>query len=400
MLPRAHLELAEKCQSMYNVAGEAVRTRAASISPAWLYQLTREIAERGDDLTRYELSADALTWNFTSMLYLTRWMWRTLEPPALSAPALEYTPWAKPAGSLSQIEFRDALRALAIRWSITLPCYKLWDWIDQLDRRAADLCSRSDLGELLDEDYREIDGCRVAGDEFVTDTAAIMSEMLYARFAHRDFLQRVGRIWRPPEGLPTEGARAWLARERGRFTEEARESIEGELARFGSRPGEIARFARARQGIIPDDLRAVMRYCRPHLSDYRKEIPMEPYLVFGRVCQRRSFDWLPLALLTERDYFRETEDGVRYCDVMFSIREPTVFRLMGADYVYYRDPSGEEPRRAWRCASPEEALCLWIKLVSPRYQLDNVQWNLDFLKKAYVVWRDGEDTRQKDPVLV
>lgn len=401
MLPRARLELAEECRRMYVTAGESAGNGDAPISPAWLHRLAREVAERDTELTRYELPAEGMIWNFEAMLFLVRWTWRTLESSPPAPPALEYAPWDKSAADLTQIEFNDAMRALAMRWTTMLPERRLWDWVDRLDRRAADLCVRCDLGKAVDEDYHEVDGHRIPKEEFIVDTAAVMGDMMRSRFAHRDFLRRGGPVWRPPSGLPTEGAAAWIEREHERFTPEAREALDGELARFGVRPGEIAKVARSRQGVVPDDKRAVMRQCRPPLSDYRKEMPMLPYLVFGRVCQRRSFDWSSIALLTDHDYFCEAKDtNMRYCDIMFDIEEPTILRIMGADYVYRG--SGGEPgaQRAWRCESPTQAICLWIMLVSHHYRLDTVQWDLGFIKDLFVTWRDGEKVTENELFFV
>lgn len=396
MLPRDRLDLAIECRRMYRDASEAATSGAAPASPAWLRALAREIAEREEDMTRYDLPAEALAWNFETMLWLARWTWRTLEPESSEPPDPEFAPWDAPASALGQTEFLDSIRALAVRWCALPPSPRLWSWVDRLDRRAADLCVRSDLGpSALDESWTEVEGVRIAADEFVADAAATLAEMNRARVAHRDFLRRAGPIYpAPARRLPTEAAIAWIDRERAKISPDALEVMDCELARFGTRPGEVARYARSRLGVVPDDLRVVMRHCRPILSDHLAERPMEPYMIFGRACSHRSFEWTSAALLTERDYFRVADSGERCCDVMLAIREPTVLRIMGSDYVF-----GGAGRRAWRCDGPEQALCLWIREVSREYAIDNVRWDLGFLKDLFRAWIAGERVRESGPVL-
>lgn len=404
MLPRPSPEvneitrkrlISEECDRLYENAGRAVRENGEPVSSAWLYDIVREVAERHIELSAYDLPGAAINWNFATMLYLVRWTWRTLEPRStvFSRDVLKYAPWNKPPSELTQTEFRDSLHALAVRWSTLIPDRGLWEWLDALDRRAADLCVRSDLGDELDEDHSEEAGMIYATDEFVVDVAAILADMWRTRVVHRNFLRQVTRIYPPPRDLPVDGFNKWMTRERSRLTVETRETIDEDLSKHGLRPGEMSRYARSHLGVVPDDARVVLRFCRPLLSDYRKERPMEIYLIFDCVCRRHAFDWMPMALLEERSYFGEVESGLSCRDVMFDLTEPVILRIMGTDYVYHAG-------RAWRCDGPAEALCLWVSLVSIKYRVENRRWDLGFLKELYRVWTDGERVTETKPVFV
>ena len=410
MLPRNRLDLSKECEKLYKIVEKVIRDKSSTrVSRAWIHGLERQIAERSDDLTRFDMSGPVLTWNFATMLHLIRWTWLSLDVVddddddddefSLSC-SNEYAVWNRPIRYLNQMEFRDSLRALEIRWNTLIPSHALWTWIDQLDLRAAILCVRSDLGDTLNEEYDEIDGLKVSNESFIMDTASILHDMLRARFVHRDFMQQVHRVWSPPLGLPVEKAKSWIETENSYNNSEAREQLDNDLAKYSTRPGEMARYARARQGLIPDDIRSVIRHCRPPFSDYRKDSPMKPYLVFAQICKFHRFDWISAALLTEQDYFHEFDGQLRACDIMFNTNsEPTILRIMGADYVY-RGRFEPGKQNAWRCSSPEEALCLWISIVSTQYESNGTRWDLKFLKNIYETWVHEPKTRDNKPVLV
>jgi hypothetical protein len=387
--------IGETCLDLYETATRDVRERADPPSRRWLFRIVIETAERSEELSKYDLPGAAIAWNFASMMCLVRWTWRTLEPPAPppSDEAVAFAPWNKPPSELSQMELKDSLQALAVRWNALAPTRALWEWLDALDRRAADLCVRTDLGDALNEGVSEEDGVRFASDAFFLDVAAIFGDMWHARVVHRDFLKRVGRVSRPPADLPVVAARAWLVRERSRLTAETREALDERLAKFSVRPGELPSYARAHLGVLPNDARVVLRHARPLLSDHRKERPLEPYLIFDLICQRHAFDWMPSAFLLDRFYFRESEFGIQSRDVMFNLFEPVVLRIMGSDYVCHHN-------RAWRCSGPTEAICLWIRLVSSKYKMENQRWDMGFLKIEYDRWLNGEQESQTKPIFV
>lgn len=396
MLPTDHFALAHECKQMHAAASAAVRALGSPPSNAWHIRLRRELARRYDELSRFEMSGKALAWNFVAMLIEVQWEWRSLEPPIAAHADLDYSPWSKPVGEFTQADMRDAIRALTVRWSRSKPEWRLWDWIDALERRAADLATLCDSGNALDEDFHESHanpGTRFAATEFVVDMAMTFAEMSRARFVHRDLLSLAGnRAWAPPKGMPMERMRAWLDGERDRLTTEARENLDEEIAGYNLRPGEAVKYASVHQGVIPEDAREILRKSRPLLSDYRMNRDMEPYLVFDQICRRSAFAWRDMSMLTESTYYAEVAPGVACRDVMRNIAEPTVVRIMGNDYVF-------RGGRAWLCADPYEAICLWTILAPEWYQKDSFRWDLRFLKKLEIGWTHGVVALEDEPTF-
>jgi len=285
---------------------------------------------------------------------------------------------------MAQSEVADALAALRVGWRRLRPSPPLWRWVDALDARLARLCARADAGEALDEAWDARGGVRVAAEDFVADAASTLCDAFVARAAEAHLLRRCPLVEDAPPGLPVEAARAWLAAEAARRTEDAREAHAERLAEHRVRPGEMDRYARAHLGVVPADLRVVLAHSRPTLARPEADASGDSYLVFDGFCARREFPWADMALLLDRRYFRAAPGGGRLCDVMLSLRQPTALRVMGAHYVVLAP-------RAWTCASAEEALCLWAREVAERYESETEVWDLRFVKDLYALWLRGPE---------
>jgi len=378
MIPVSRMMIAQTCKEMYQEASLAAQRGGPSKSETWLRALTRTIGERLDEFVGYDIATGAIEWNFAEMLWLIKWTWQSLLPKFDYPPMTGLAPWNKSVKHLSQSELKDSLRAIEVRWRTLLPSPELWSWIDALDHRIGELCVRGN-GDI-DEDFIERDGVKIASDTFIADMTSILADMARGRAVHES-IRRRNPVLRAPKYLPVTKAREWLLIERTKLTVEANDLLDVELAEFNIRPGEISRYARARLGVVPRDIRVPILYCRPILSDYKRDRHCEFYLVFDRICRRHSFNWAEMALLTERTYFALTESGERCCDVMESLREPTIVRVLGGDYLVTRN-------RVWRCESPEQAICLWILRASEHYKTDNQAWDLKFLKTLYRSWTE------------
>lgn len=314
---------------------------ARIVSSAWKNGCDPESVE-ADLLTCYrspiyfefDLEGDARSWNFASLYRRAHWRNFAEFPPSTYVHRL--SPWNKPPEEFDADDVLDSWTAVAMRWSKLDPSDDdLWEWIDILERVSARL-SKDD-----------------AFDEFSVEILGTILDMHKSRVVYRS-IGSILECFSLPDG--TSRWREWCDAESG-------EGDNDLVARRSMRPGEIPRYARAHQGVIPKDLRNVLRFCRTSLAIVGTDAASRAISAFDAFAKESDLDWLRLAY---RDDRRPSVRG--------TFEDGTVVSIMGSWTVVF-EGSGIA------CTDPYSALSLWIRRAGRRFVRGFETWNMDRFRK-------------------